>query len=261
MSSNEKLVLEKYADPTGEDGRAERITDRAEFHYTKRQLAPFITPESKVLEVGCATGHYGMYYAGRCREYLGIDLVPSQIGLFREKIAAAGLTNVRCQVGDATALNGIADGEFDVVLCLGPMYHLAAEEREKAAEECARVCRSGGIAAFAYINIIGTYAGACVDWPGLYPSEAGNGTLITMEDDLRPGLFRYSSPEEMEALVSRHGLSKLKNRATDFMFLRSAVSGMDEERLRLLEPLYDALTESESCTGTGGHALIICRKE
>ena len=261
MSTNEQLVLEKYSDASYEDGRADRPSSLPEFYYTKRHLDGLITPDSRVLEVGCATGHYGMYYAGKCREYVGIDIVPSQIDRFCEKVAEAGIKNVTCSVGDATDLSGIADGSFDVVLCLGPMYHLPPEERSKAASECARVTKHGGITAFAYINIVGTYAGACVIFPDYYPSEAANATLVTGTDDLQPGLFWYASPDEMESLAAQNRLTKVKHLATDFMFMRSVVERQDEAGLDRLRPLYDAMTSDERCVGLAGHALIVGRRE
>lgn len=42
---------------------------------------------------------------------------------------------------------------FDVVLCLGPMYHLIYEkDREKCISESLRILKKGGILAVAYIN-------------------------------------------------------------------------------------------------------------
>lgn len=47
---------------------------------------------------------------------------------------------------------------FDVVLCLGPMYHLLKDEdRIKCIDECLRVLKPDGILAIAYINIYAQY--------------------------------------------------------------------------------------------------------
>ena len=74
----------------------------------------------------------------------------------------SGRKNVRAQLGDATALTEVAGGSFDVVLCLGPMYHLPDRERELVFAQCRRILRPGGIAAFAYVNKVGVYAGGCI---------------------------------------------------------------------------------------------------
>ena len=129
MSLNQTKLIEQYTSGNEEARADSSRTAGLEFYYTKKHLGGMIGKNDRVLEIGCATGYYGLYYAEQCREYVGIDIVPKHIGLFREKIAARGLKNVSCQVGDGTDLKGIEDESFDVVLCLGPMYHLTEQER------------------------------------------------------------------------------------------------------------------------------------
>ena len=86
MASNEALILKKYGDGQKEEGRAGKCRSNAfEFHYTKKHLEPYVSPESRILEVGCGTGYYGIHYAPRCREYMGIDIVPGHIDIFRQR--------------------------------------------------------------------------------------------------------------------------------------------------------------------------------
>ena len=130
MSKNADRILEQYISGK-EDGRANLSrSTRLEFHYTKKHLEGLIKNTDRVLEVGCATGHYGFHYADKCQEYLGLDIVPEHINIFNQKITESQIDNVACQIGDATNLQGISDDSFDVVLCLGPMYHLQSDERD-----------------------------------------------------------------------------------------------------------------------------------
>ena len=39
-----------------------------------------------MLELGCGTGYYGMYFADMCAEYTGIDITPENIEIFNRKI-------------------------------------------------------------------------------------------------------------------------------------------------------------------------------
>lgn len=266
MASNKDKIFAQYADGIREDGRA-TITRSSmlEFYYTKKHLEDIITKDSKVLEIGCATGHYGIYYADKCNEYVGIDIVPSHIEIFNQKIKESKIKNVSCQVGDATNLAGILDNSFDVVLCLGPMYHLPPEERELVFKETVRVCRSGGIIAFAYINKIGVYVGACVYddeyYRNTYPNEnANNFILVNETDDLKPDTFFFTTPEDMNKTAEKHGLTKIKNLATDFFITISVLNNMSDERFEVMRPLYDQMTSHESCTGMSNHALLVCRK-
>ena len=143
------------------------------------------------------------------------------------------------------------------------MYHLPEEERKQAMKECKRVCKSGGILAFAYISKIGCYAGACVhdELRQYYPSELANiNGLVKNTDDKRPGLFFYSTPEDMNALADECDLVKIKNLGTDFFITMSIVNNMTDEQFELFKPLYDNMTSFESCTGMANHALLVCRK-
>lgn len=101
-----------------------------EFQYTVRLAQRYMDPTKSVVEIGCATGRYGMYFADQCQAYLGVDLLPAHVERFARKIREKGLKNVRAMVGDATRLDGVADESCDVVLALGPMYHLPRAERK-----------------------------------------------------------------------------------------------------------------------------------
>ena len=267
MSTHTNKIFSYYEDYTarnGEDNRAtESRSNSLEFHYTKQALAEHINSQSRVLEVGCGTGYYGMYFADKCKEYVGIDLFPHHIEIFQRKINESGHTNLSCQVGDATKLDGIADSSFDVVCCLGPMYHLPPEMRELVFAECKRVCRPGGIIAFAYVNKLGVYVGACVHDEGrsIYPNRETNDAVFKHGiSDERPGVFFFSMPEEMEAAATRHSLTKICNIGTDSFITRYVVDKMDDEKFALYMEIADELVKHESCTGMSNHALIICRK-
>ncbi len=266
MASNREKIYAQYGDGIKEDSRALWTrTSGLEFHYTKKALDEFITKDSKVLEIGCATGYYAMYFADKCKEYTGIDLTPSHIEIFNKKITENRLENVSCEVGDAVNLDKFDDASFDTVCCLGPMYHLPPEERELVFAECKRVCKPGGIAAFAYINKVGAYAGACIyneEYREIYPNEKANEYILRQgTDDLKPGVFYFTMPEEMEAAAVRHGFVKIRNTGTNFYVTMSVADSMSDEKFELFMELADEMVKYESCTGMSNHALLICRNE
>ena len=56
------------------------------------------------------------------------------------------INNLKIGLANATNLEQYADESFDVVLCLGPMYHLTAiEDRENCIKENLRVLKPGGL--------------------------------------------------------------------------------------------------------------------
>ena len=264
MSNKIIAHYEDYTNRRGEDNRASTASrsDSLEFYYTKKALSEYITPNCRVLEVGCGTGYYAMHFADKCKKYVGVDLFQPHVDIFNRKIAERGLKNVSCTQGDATNLSEIADNSFDIVLCLGPMYHLPPEGRELVFAECARVCKSGGIAAFAYVNKVGLYAGACIIMEDIYPNKFANETVLRQGiNDENPGIFFFTMPEEMEATASKHGLTKIRNMGTDFFITKNVVDKMDDEKFEIFMELMDEMVNYESCTGMSNHALLICRKK
>lgn len=261
MSSTENRVKENYMGGKEDKRATQSRYSQTEFYYTVKHIGEYITKDTTVLEIGCGTGYYGMVFSGQCKEYLGIDITPENISIFKEKIQNGMIENVRAQVGDATDLSSIPDGSFNVVLCLGPLYHLPPEERELVFAECERVCKKQGIAVFAYINKAGVYAGACV-FGNFYPNEKANEMVLGLgKDDMRPDLFFYTMPEEMETAAKKHGFFKIKNLGTDFFIFMNVINGMSDEKFELLKPLLDQMTSYESCTGMSNHAILICKKQ
>ncbi|GFI47433.1 putative methyltransferase YcgJ [Lachnospiraceae bacterium] len=121
MSGNKEMIIEKYKDTQEEYRATASRYSGLEFHYTKRHISEYIGLSSSVIELGCGTGYYAMYFSGKCKEYIGIDITPENIALLNKKAQAQGLDNVEGIVGD---VEDIPDNCFDVVLCLGPVYHL-----------------------------------------------------------------------------------------------------------------------------------------
>ena len=84
MSSNENYVREWYSNKK-EDQRA--FISRAnglEFHFTKKLIVTYIKKHSKVVEIGCGTGYYGIFLHDKCANYVGVDLSPDNIRLVRK---------------------------------------------------------------------------------------------------------------------------------------------------------------------------------
>ncbi len=112
----------------------------------RRHLPP---PPARILDVGGGTGIHASWLAQDGYLVHVIDLTPSHVEKIRLELGAAGVT---AEVGDARHLN-VPDGNVDVVLELGPMYHLTdRDDRQGALQEAIRVVRPGGLVAVAAIN-------------------------------------------------------------------------------------------------------------
>jgi len=262
MSYNFEFLHEKYRDTSREEGRfSESRSAGLEAHYTKKQLDSLIGKQSSVLELGCGVGYYGMYLTDKCREYLGVDIIPENVERFAERIKAANCANLSVKTGDAICLNFIPSETYDVVLVLGPMYHLPPKDRELVFKESVRVCKLGGKLCYAYVSVLGVYVGACIGWPEHYPNARTNDcVLVRGVDDLRPDLFFETTPEEMEQSARAHGLSVIKNVGLDFWLAANIINNMSDDQFEAWMVLNDRMAESMYCTGLSNHALLVCEK-
>lgn len=99
----------------------------------------------KVLDVACGTGNLAIPAARRGAETTGLDIAANLVEQARARAQREGL-NARFVEGEAESLP-FAEGSFDLVMSMfGVMF---APRPDKARDELARVCRSGGAIALA----------------------------------------------------------------------------------------------------------------
>src|SRR5688572_13148787 len=102
-------------------------------------------PPATVLDVGGAAGAYAAWLTSAGYEVHLVDAVPRLVNEARRRSATLPRPIASCEVGDARALS-FPTASADMVLLLGPLYHLTtAEDRARALGESARVLNSGGV--------------------------------------------------------------------------------------------------------------------
>lgn len=101
-----------------------------------------IKPNSRVLEIGCGSGHTACYLAQHFHcQVTAVDLSATMIGAARQRVAAAGLeTQVRCETADICWLP-FAAGSFDFVIIQAVLMFV---DKARALTEIRRVLRPGG---------------------------------------------------------------------------------------------------------------------
>ena len=101
-----------------------------------------ITPQMKVLDLGCGDGTTALPLARLGAEVVGIDIARNLVEAGNKRAAAAGLRNLKFQEGDACDLKGVADHSFDLLLTVfGAMF---APRPFDVAKEMVRVTKPGG---------------------------------------------------------------------------------------------------------------------
>jgi SAM-dependent methyltransferase len=101
-----------------------------------------VTPSSRVLDLGCGDGTTAVPAARLGADVLGVDIARNLVAAGNRRAAAAGLSNLRFQQGDATDLADLADDTFDLTQTIfGAMF---APKPFAVAAEMVRVTRPGG---------------------------------------------------------------------------------------------------------------------
>ena len=115
---------------------------------------PAAPGEAAVLDIGCGTGVQLARAADQTRGALaGTDISPAACEQARRRLAAhAGRAQVLCS--DVLDLDPEALGRFDLIYCVGVIYVVPPEVRERIFALIGQCLRPGGVAVLSY------YAGA-----------------------------------------------------------------------------------------------------
>ena len=89
------------------------ISDPASYERTLDCTRKYLTPQSRVLELGCGTGSTALRLAGDVTSYLATDVSPAMISIARSKQAAQQIPGLTFENGTAET---VGETGFDAVL-------------------------------------------------------------------------------------------------------------------------------------------------
>lgn len=264
------LNVIKHYEHHDEDNRITSTNARKiEFIITTSTLDNYIKKEHKILEVGAGTGVYSFYYADKGNEVIATDLTPRHVEIIKEKLSIRDKkVNLCSEVVDATDLSRYESESFDLVTCMGPMYHLTEESlRNKCIEECLRVLKKDGILTIAYINkhyILNS----------VMLRDSKYLSKVFIDKILNTGVIRegenecfwtdafFTTPSEMESFISNYSIQIVDHVATDGItpFVRDYVDKMNDTEYS--QWLYYLLTScrDRDILGISNHCLLLVKK-
>jgi ubiquinone/menaquinone biosynthesis C-methylase UbiE len=209
-------VIADYYERTPEEARLKQGPFQLEEARTRELIQRYAPPPpGTVVDVGGAAGAYALWLAEAGYTVHLLDAVPRLVAEAQRRSAAAGVPLASCRVGDARVLDVPAE-TADVVLLLGPLYHLTdAGDRAQSLQAAARVLKPGGR----------LFAAAISRWASALDGLARD--LLRdprfeaiVEQDLRDGQHRnrterpdyfttayFHRPEELAAEVRAAGLA------------------------------------------------------
>lgn len=252
--------LEEYYNKFNEEKRLLRPYGRVEFLTTMKYIEEGIGGREgiSILDVGAGTGRYAVPLSEAGHEVDAIELVNYNLGILKQKKSA-----VRAKRGNALNLSKYPENHYDIVLELGPLYHLFSfEDKLRVLLEAKRVAKPGGLIYAAYC--MNEYSVLTYGFKEGHVKECvANGkyskdfqTLSTEEN-----LYSYVRTEEIEALRKAAGLSRVKLISPDgpANYIRREIEAMDEETFELFLQYHFATCERPDLLGAAGHALDILR--
>ena len=257
-----KSIIEKKYNEYDEDERFERKSQRFEYLTTMRYIQKYAKKGCKILEIGAATGRYSIALAKLGYDVTAVELVDKNLQILRQK--SEGIDNIKSMQGDVLDLSMLQDNQFDIVLNLGPMYHLFnKKDKDRAIAESIRVCKPNGILMFAYLthaSIVWGYGVRKGDLSSLAYALGKDGSIRDIPEEIFSSFYIEDFAKQFE----KTNTVFLKSVATDGVapMMRDYIDDvMSEEDYKLLLDWHFATCERLDQQGLSSHMLYICKKD
>lgn len=262
-----------------EIGRLERGLGIVEFHRTKEILSRYIDKGEVVYDIGGGIGMYAAWLAKKGNEVHLIELAENAVEYAKANI----MQDCRfvAETGNALQVNR-SDESADVVLLMGPLYHLRdREERLQALRVAFRLLKKGGLLVAAGISKFSS-----MTWALSVYGEKKNSSLMDFFDDpvffnmikgemttgdhIRPKEYSkfiaeayFTTSEEMKSEIAEVGFVVDKAIAVEgcIWFTPHLAEKWEDKasRERLLDIVRMTETEPEMM-GMSPHFLVLARK-
>ncbi len=257
-------ALKGYYETHNEDERLMSKHGSVEFLTTVHYIEKYLQKGMKILEIGAGTGRYSHYFARKGYTVDAVELMECNIRVFRANTEPKESITVR--QGDAVDLSFIPDGAYDIVLLLGPMYHLYTDEDKcRAMGEAVRVTKKGGIMFAAYCNSDMTVYQFCFARGGInmeqYKPLIDPDTFALASTPRE--IFSLYRKEDIDRLMAVFHVKRLHYVGTDMLthFIGNAVDEMDDSTFETYMRYHFCICERSDMAGATNHILDIFRKE
>lgn len=256
-------AITQHYERINEDLRISHGHGRVEFITSVHYIDQYLHSGMKIIDIGAGTGKYSHHYAQQGYHVDAVELVEKNIDIFKAK--SLFHEPVTVTQGDALDLSLIPSEEYDIVLLLGPLYHLFHEkDKHKAISEAIRVAKHGGIIFCAY---------CLADFSILRQAfQRGKYDDLVQKGMLDPVTFQtHSNPEDVMELCTKQDIDDLMKEfdverlhfvATDLFthYIGDEIDSMDKERFETYLRYHYSVCERPDLVGASAHALDIFRK-
>jgi SAM-dependent methyltransferase len=266
-------AIAEYYDRWPEEDRLGLGPFQLEEARTRELIQRFAPPPpATVIDVGGAAGAYALWLAHSGYTVHLVDAVPRLVAEANRRSVGAPRPLASCRVADARSLEVEAESA-DIVLLLGPLYHLTeAGERAQALREAARVLRKGG---WLFAAGISRFASALDGLVHDLLDDPEFGPIV--ERDLRDGQHRnptakldyfttayFHRPDELgnEVRAAGLGLEGVYGLEGPGWILPDITERLADARQRTALLRLARMVETESSlVGMSAHLLAVARRE
>lgn len=263
-----KSLVEQFYDGQAEHEWNRAVRHRMEFEVTYRALREHLPPApARILDDGGGPGRYAIHLAQRGYAVTLADLSAENVRLAQEKAGEAGVSLAGAVHADALRLNEQVTGEFDAILCLGPLYHLlSAAERERAVRQALALLRPGGVFFAAFISVFAPIRDSLVNDPLAEAQQPREG-LRYQGDGAYCGdggftAAYFAHPQEIEPFMAACGLEKIALLGVEGLAAghEEAVNALDAHHFAYWADLNYRMAADPALLGAADHLLYIGRK-
>jgi len=240
---------------------------KIEFITTTRIFDEIFDKKLKILDCAAGTGIYAFYLAEKGHEVIASDITPRHISYINEQLKNKEY-KIETSIQDATNLSKFESESFDVVLNMGPFYHLVDDkQRKKCLSECLRVLKKDGIIVTAYIPRFYVFQYVALSDSKFLDSNLAKQIINTGE--LRHNDEKcfwtdtyYASSDEMEKIYLVNHLQIIEHFSQDGAapLFHEKVDKWNEEEFKVWCEYHYSICREKSILGTSNHVVIIGRK-
>ena len=264
--------IESYYRRKDEHGRLKSGRGELEFQRTKGIVQQFLPDREGlvVADVGGGTGPYAFWLAEQGHDVSLFDMMPNHIEQALATNSESPHPLTRIEIADARNLD-LVDGGFDVVLLMGPMYHLIdPSDRLRVLRKVARWLTDDGVAFIVYISRFGSMYDGFIG--GLFGDPE---FLEIVRKDLETGVHEpnkdgsmyftdayFHHTEEIEREVESAGLQIVDHVAVEgvgWLWQNFDEIWADPQQRAILLEMIERTDREHSLLGAGAHNIIIVK--
>lgn len=253
--------IEDYYSNYDEEKRLASKNHLPEYLITMKYIEKYLSPGAKILEIGAGTGRYSVALAEKGYRVTAVELVEHNINVMKRKVKPNH--NISILKGNAVDLSFLESNTYDMVLLLGPMYHLfTLDDRHCALREAIRVAKKGGVIFAAYCNSDTAiyrmfYTKRILEYVDKNRIDDDYHIISSPND-----VFCFYRKPEIDELMKAYNVTRLHFVGVDMLsyLYDNKLNRLNKREFAEYMKFLNSICEREDCVGLSMHMLDIFRK-